>query len=112
MSKYILVVHSNPCEGSDEEYNEWYNNVHLGEVLQVPGFVAAQRFKLSNEVDPIAGEVPEHKYLSIYELETDNPQSTIDALEDAVANGMTISHAIDTDNIAASLYGPISKRDT
>ena len=29
----IQIVFSNPFEGKDDEFNEWYDNVHLPEVL-------------------------------------------------------------------------------
>lgn len=40
MSKYVLLVHSNAVDGQDDAYNDWYDNTHIGEVLQVPGLVA------------------------------------------------------------------------
>ncbi|MGI9324317.1 MAG: hypothetical protein ACR2PZ_03790 [Pseudomonadales bacterium] len=111
MSKFIMAVHSNAVQGKEDDYNQWYNKVHLGEVLQIPGFVAAQRFSISG--DPVQGDSPRHKYLAIYELETDDPQASLGALNDAVAGGsMTISDAINTDDVAACLYGPISDRVT
>lgn len=111
MSKYILAVHSNATEGKDDDYNDWYNNVHLGEVLQVQGFVAAQRFSVA--AGPVAGEKPAHKYLAIYELETSDPQASLAALSDAVSSGkMNMTDAINSEDVAASLYGPISDRVT
>ncbi len=48
MAKYTFVVLSNPTTPAQEaEYNEWYNKIHIADVLNVPGFVAAQRFKLA-----------------------------------------------------------------
>lgn len=112
MGKYILAVNSNAVEGKDAEYNEWYNNVHLGEVVALPGFVAAQRFKVA-DVAPVAGGSPAHTYLAIYELETDNPQASLDALGAAVSSGeMTMSDAINITDVAACLYGPITDRVT
>ena len=31
----ILVVLSSPVEGREDEYNEWYSNVHLREVVEI-----------------------------------------------------------------------------
>ncbi len=112
MGKHILAVHSNATEGKDTEYNDWYNNVHLGEVLQVPGFVAAQRFEIA-DVAPVAGGAPSHQYMAIYELDTDDPQASLDALGASVRDGtMTMSDAINTSDVAACLYGPITDRVT
>ena len=76
MAHYKLVVLSEPTPGQEDEYNRWYNDVHLGEVVRVPGFVSAQRFSLHT---PMGGEFP-HKYLSIYEIDCDDPQQVLDAL--------------------------------
>jgi len=111
MNKYVLVVHSNATDGKEDEYNNWYNNTHLGEVTQLPGFVAGQRFAVAAE--PTAGEAPKHKYLAIYEMETDDPQQALAVLGEAVSSGkMTMSDAINTQDVAATLYGPVSDRVT
>lgn len=52
---------------NDEEFNRWYNEEHVPERLECPGFVVARRFKA------VEGEF-EHQealnYLAIYELES------------------------------------------
>jgi len=45
MAKYTFVVLTNPTSSKEAEYNEWYNKQHIPDVLNVPGFVAAQRFR-------------------------------------------------------------------
>jgi hypothetical protein len=47
VAKHVFVVFTNPLEGREDDYNAWYSDVHLKDVLQVPGIIAAQRFKLS-----------------------------------------------------------------
>jgi hypothetical protein len=69
MTKQILVVVSNPTPGHEDEYNRWYSEQHLADVLRVPGFVAAQRFKLTMDS---ANSLP-GPYLAIYEMESDDP---------------------------------------
>lgn len=41
------VVYSNPVEGREQEYNDWYSNQHLNDLLAIPGVISARRFKLS-----------------------------------------------------------------
>src|SRR5690606_19186746 len=55
VKNYAYVVLSNPVPGRDQEYNDWYSNRHLADVVAVPGFVSAQRFRL---VDPEAEDAP------------------------------------------------------
>jgi len=46
MADHELVVLSRPPDGvSDDEYSDWYE-IHVREVLALPGFVAAQRLTL------------------------------------------------------------------
>jgi len=41
--KFIQVVFSNPVEGRDAEFNDWYDNVRIPELLAVPGMLSAKR---------------------------------------------------------------------
>jgi hypothetical protein len=108
MAKHILVVVSNPATAAqEEEYNNWYSEKHLADVLDVPGFVAAQRFRLNLEA---AKSLP-GPYLAIYEMETDDPTTTFANLEQATNTGkMPISPALDTVNMVASIFTPITER--
>lgn len=78
MPTYRLMVMTNPVAGREDEYNEWYTNVHLPDVVKIPGIVSAQRFSRS-EVQRPGAEYP-WGYLAIYDCETDNPQAIIDEL--------------------------------
>jgi len=101
MVKYKLVVLSEPTEGQEDEYNRWYNEVHLADVLRVPGFLAAQRFKLHT---PMNGQFP-HSYLSIYEIESENPQQVLAGLVEATeAGAMVISAALNVDSPVVALF--------
>ena len=70
MPKGIMVVQSHPCDPArEDEYNEWYDSVHLPDVLAVPGVRSARRFKLADgpRSDPAPGE-----YVAVYELDADD----------------------------------------
>ena len=65
MASHMLIVLSNPSEGQDVEYNEWYTGTHLADVLKTDGFSAAQRFKLSSH--QVMGKGA-YEYLSIIHI--------------------------------------------
>ena len=65
MPKYKLVILSNPVGDSDEEFNRWYDDVHLGDVFKVPGVVGAERYRFRS------GEG--WRYLALYELDCEDP---------------------------------------
>ena len=46
MPKFLVLVMSNPSEGMEEEFNDWYEHTHLDEVLATTNFSWAQRFVL------------------------------------------------------------------
>jgi hypothetical protein len=69
VGKTLNILFSQPPAGvSDEEYNTWYD-AHLPEILSIPGFVAAQRFRLDPPEGGDTGPVP-FTYLAIYEIDT------------------------------------------
>src|SRR3546814_16369245 len=41
--RLLYIVLTNATPGDDEQFNDWYTNTHIPDVLAVPGFVAAQR---------------------------------------------------------------------
>lgn len=90
MASHKLLVFSNPTEGKEDEFNKWYDEIHLGEVLMVPGIVRAQRFSVA---DVLPG-VTDHKYVAVYDVEADDPGAVMQALGAAVTT-MNMSDAFD-----------------
>ncbi|MFR9806078.1 hypothetical protein ACL02T_27885 [Pseudonocardia sp. RS010] len=70
MSRGILLVFSNPVDGREEEYNAWYTEHHLDEILAIDGFVLAQRFRLADDAR-MTRDTPDapYRYLAFYEAE-------------------------------------------
>lgn len=67
MAKWLLVVESNCTDAAREaEFNKWYDQTHLPDVLETPGFVRATRYE---NTEPAEGKA---KFLATYEIETDN----------------------------------------
>ena len=69
--KFVQVVFSNPVAGKEDEFNEWYDNVHIPELLTVPGMLSATRYALHDAAiyHVEGGVVPEHKYMCVYEMD-------------------------------------------
>lgn len=65
MPAHIMVVLSNSKPELDGDFNDWYTNVHLVDVVnKLDGFESAQRFELV----PDQLESGEYRYLAIYEI--------------------------------------------
>jgi len=78
MCRYIFAVHSNAAEGREQEYNDWYSNHHLKDLLAIPGVVSARRLTLA-ELQIHPGPQP-FRYFCLYEIETNDLQEFIDEL--------------------------------
>jgi hypothetical protein len=79
MQEYVFVVLTNAAPGREAEYNDWYDNRHLIDVTKVPGIVTARRYRLS-EVQRRELPPDQQRYLSLYNIVTDDLQTTIKTL--------------------------------
>jgi len=103
MGRYVYVVMTNAVPGRDEEYNRWYDEIHLKDVCSAPGFVGARRFRLLDGTSP-------HRYLALYEMETDDPQGDLAGLTAlAGTDRMRMSEALDLQSASAILFEQISE---
>jgi hypothetical protein len=92
VAKLWLVVLTNPVEGREDEYNDWYTGRHLEDVLAVEGFQAAQRFEFVPS--GLSADAP-YRYLAVYEVDEDSREKAEKALlETAGGPGMPISKAM------------------
>lgn len=107
MSDNILVVLTNPVPGKEDEFNEWYSNVHIQEICTIPGFKSAQRFKLG---DAQMGPVGQHQYLAIYEIDGD-PAVALEALKAARPN-LQMTEALDRSAVLGQAFTAISPKVT
>jgi hypothetical protein len=110
MPRHAFVVLTNAVAGREDEFNEWYTNRHIPDVLTLPGIVAAQRFKLSEQQrrDP---PYP-WQYLAIYEAETDDLSVTINALKDRSGTASMPTSTAMAEQRVAWFYTPITERLT
>jgi hypothetical protein len=107
----LLLVFSNATEGRDEEFNAWYDEVHVPEVLAVEGVVAAQRFDVAElELPEVEGVEPPpppvHRYLAVYELDRDGNEVMASFGELLVSGAMTLSETLDMSTVSLSAWNP------
>jgi hypothetical protein len=70
MSRHLMCVMTSPAPGKEQEFQRWYDEQHVPDVMRVPGFVTGQRFRLS-AVQHKAPPFP-RAYLAIYNLDTED----------------------------------------
>ncbi len=59
MTRAVLVMMTDVPDALEAEYNHWYNEIHLPEVLSLPGVLGGRRFRVHGEGV---------RYLALYEL--------------------------------------------
>jgi hypothetical protein len=50
--RYAYLVMSDPLPGREFDFNDSYQNMHMGDLVQLPGWTGAQRFRLVSNVMP------------------------------------------------------------
>lgn len=101
MGKYVMVVQSNALEGRDDDYNTWYDGIHYQDICDIPGVKSGRRF----EATPVAMGPAGQPYLSIFEVETDDPAAVLAELGQRSADGrMRHSEALDPGSLALWFY--------
>ena len=110
MPKYKLIVMTRPVEGREQEYNDWYQDAHLPDLVSVYGVKSAQRFRLSRTVVANREPLP---YLAIYDIETDDIDKTLDDLRARVGTGeIFVSPALSKEDYFGAVYEEFGARVT
>ena len=108
----LMLVFSNPAAGREDEYHRWYEEVHVPDVLRVPGVESAQRHEISPvETEEIEGAPnpppPTHRFMVAYALSRSG-QDVMQELSARVASGeMPLSDVMDFATIEMSVWKPM-----
>lgn len=96
--EYTLIVYTSPADGREDDYNTWYDDVHLAEFSALPGVISGRRFKVAGD-----GKA---QYAAIYELSS-HPDQVMAAMNAAVKDGsMHMSDAIDPASVSMTTLTP------
>ena len=99
MAKRLMLALSNAAAGRDKEFNDWYDEVHIPDVLSVEGVLSATRFELESD-DPAAA----HRYLTVYELDREGPAVMGDIIEGMASGSFAASDSIDASTASISFW--------
>jgi hypothetical protein len=79
MAGNLQIVFSRfPEDVTEDQFNEWYD-AHLPEILSIPGFVSAQRYRL----DPVVVDDDvrvRYRFMALYEIEGD-PDALLEEMQ-------------------------------
>lgn len=109
MPQFRMIMLSRAVPGREADYDAWYDGIHIPEMLQVPGFVAAQRFRV---VRNVVGDTA-FPLCTIYEMEGDSPEAVLGAMFGAMKSGkVTMSDAADPAGSQGFIVEPLGERVT
>lgn len=96
--EYTLIVYTSPADGREDEYNAWYDEVHLPEFSALPGVIAGARFKVAGDAKP--------RYAAIYQLSS-HPDEVMAAMNAGIKDGTVhMSDAIDMSSVSMTTLIP------
>lgn len=96
--EYTLIVYTSPADGKEDEYNAWYDDIHLPEFSALPGVINGRRFKVAGD-----GKA---QYAAIYELSS-RPDAVMAAMNAGIKDGTVhMSDAIDLGSISMTTLTP------
>ena len=105
MAKSMFMAWSSPVDdASDSEFNAWYEGTHVPQVrAAIPAITSVHRYRVADV--PGVGGAPAHRYLAVYEMDTDDVAGAMAALGAASADGrMDMTPAMDLNVIPAVLH--------
>jgi len=83
---HVLVVLANAATGTDGEFTRWYDEVHIPDLLSVPGVVSAKQFRLAeNQMRGV--KTRPYEYMVVYQLESDDPKAVVDEIMSRLRSG-------------------------
>jgi hypothetical protein len=87
MAKALFLAWSNPVDDASEaEFTSWYESKHIPQVrAAIPAISAVHRYRAADV--PATPGAPVHRYLAVYELDTDDVPGAMAALGAAAAEG-------------------------
>jgi hypothetical protein len=87
MAKSMFMAWASPVDqASDSAFNTWYEGTHVPQVrAAIPAITAVRRYRVADI--PGVGGAPAHRYLAVYEMDTDDVAGAMAALGAASADG-------------------------
>jgi hypothetical protein len=105
----LFMVFSNAAEGQEDEYNRWYDERHIVDVLAIPGVTSGQRFRLDPH-DEASASSPAHRHLAMYTTEID-PATVMKEIGTRMASGdMDVSPSLDMKTVKMTFWAPNGPR--
>jgi hypothetical protein len=109
MKSYSWIVFTNCTPGSEQAFEAWYDDIHIPDLLRIPGIVSATRGRATPQQTLMVGGAvqyapsvsADYRYLAVYKLRTDDPSAVLREVvrrsgtpEMELSDAMTDAHTI------------------
>ena len=95
MARFLMLLRSTARPGRSAEYSEWCSSRHFPDLMGVPAVLGIKRFR---DID--AGEDGQDRFITLIELECDNPRDVVAEFGRRIAAGeMDTSDAYDSSTV-------------
>ncbi len=110
MPRFNYMVLARPKPGREAEYDQWHREVHVDDVLKIPGMVACTRYRL---LDPQPdGQPPRWLFASIYEVDAEDPAAPLAEMKRRVGTDlMPMTDASDSAHTLRLMFEPLSRHE-
>jgi hypothetical protein len=86
-NRYIYLVMADPLPGREFDFNDGYQNMHMGDLVQLPGWTGAQRFRLVPVMPRTTQPLHRRGNLIIWDQEGDDLAKLQAESRNAIAGG-------------------------
>ena len=101
MAKLKLVALTKAVAGREAEFDRWYDDTHVPELLALNGVENAQRYKLITTLNG----AEQGTFLALYDVEVDDPASFLGEMGEVAASGkMSMTDSMDSTIGYAALF--------
>ncbi|MFR9773755.1 hypothetical protein [Nocardia sp. SC052] len=105
MRAVMVALTNRSSTATDEQFNEWYDKIHVPEVLAVEGFTGVSRYRASQVGTGLDSGM--HEYLAVYDIET----ADLDEVRERMIRAMPSwqpTDVLDTDSRAIAFFELVS----
>jgi hypothetical protein len=97
----LLIALSNSVEGRDDEFNKWYNEVHVPDMLTVEGVLNCTRARFSDVKFLPNSRFEGYSYITLYDVEA-NDDEGFERISEALRQAFFGGASIETDKVISA----------
>lgn len=103
MAKYDFIVACDAIAGEDDEFNRWYDDRHIPDLMRMVAVVGVDRYELADA--QLRGRSAMPRYIAVYHLDTEDLASFFTQLVQlSGTDAMPLSDSLDASSTRSACY--------